>query len=88
MNDKEWISVDDRLPDAREEVWVYGRLIGDLEKRVTIGTCWQAPKDDKYVPGHVGWNDVYGEEDGLRCDGIHDVTHWMQMDVPEPPQQE
>ncbi len=77
-----WISVEDRLPDdPNEEVWVNGI------KGITVGTCYQISKDNKYRPGTVLWADIYGEEDGLRNSAIHGVTYWMKMDVPEPPNQ-
>ena len=72
MNDKEWISVEDRLPDAGEEVWVYG------EDGVTIGSYG-------IIRGEPNWSDVYGDGDGLGDPGIYGVTFWMPIDKPEPP---
>ena len=90
MNNK-WIGVEDKLPDTDEEVWVCGddrtSRVDYPEKYVTIGICWQAPEDDPYVPGAISWNDVYGDDDGQRDCSISGVTHWMKMDVPEPPKQ-
>ena len=74
-----WISVEDRLPDSvNEDVWVYG------EEGVTIGTCWRLKiwEEDRAV-----WSDLYGIDDGMRDDTIYGVTHWMKMDIPEPPKE-
>ena len=68
MNDKEWISVEDRLPDTYENVWVYGKL------GVILGSCWRSPVD-------IYWSNSNDES-------IYGVTHWMKIDVPEPPREE
>jgi len=70
-----WISVDDRLPDSvNEDVWVYGK------NGVTIGSYWRVK-----LSGDIYWSDVYGNNDGLRDSSLYGVTHWMPMDIPEPP---
>jgi len=79
MGMNKWISVDDRLPDTREDLWVC--YLDNGKQHITIGSCSQ-------IRGKPRWSDVYGDNDGLGDDTIYGVTHWMQMDVPEPPQQE
>ena len=71
-----WVSVEERLPDAQKDVWVYGK------DGVTIG-YWIYLTNKKM--GGLYWSDVYGDNDGMRNDTIYDVTHWMPMDKPEPP---
>jgi len=79
MNDKEWISVEDRLPDTKDDVWVC--YLDNAKQCITIGGCSQFNETPR-------WSDVYGDNDGLGDDTIYGVTHWMKMDVPEPPQQD
>ena len=69
MNDKEWISVDDRLPDIYENVWVYG------EKGVTIG----------HFRRYGSSKDIYWSDDDDGYNLIRGVTFWIPIYKPEPP---
>ena len=64
-----WISVDDRLPDIYENVWVYG------EKGVTIG----------HFRRYGSSKDIYWSDDDDGYNLIRGVTFWIPIYKPEPP---
>ena len=69
-----WIPVEERTPPQNEEVWVHDAE----EEGVTIG----------FYHSRYGWQDIYGENDGLRDNRLYDVTHWQLMNRPEAPGEE
>ena len=63
----EWISVDERLPDKRQEVLAYrGDFNGDMMNVYT------------YL-GSANWEDDYGYRGSTEHEGI---THWMPLPEP------
>lgn len=64
-----WISIDDEMPPDNEEIWCY-----DTEEGVTIG------QHNRY-----GWQDVYGDDDGMWDDALYHVTHWRPLPRPDAP---
>ena len=69
MNDRDWISVNDRLPNAEEEVWVY-----TYSESTFIAWYWWDTKLDR-----ARWTKITTDR------YIYDVRYWMPMNKPEPP---
>ena len=74
--EQQWISIDDKLPDTKDDLWVC--YLDNGKQYITIGGIVQIGEISR-------WSDVYGDGDGMGDDTIYGVTHWMPMDIPEPP---
>jgi hypothetical protein len=65
-----WIPVSERLPQHGDAIWVYD---GD----VLMGEYWQGSGFHSYGASM--------DREGLNSETLHGVTHWMDIDEPEPP---
>jgi hypothetical protein len=65
-----WILVSERLPEHGDAIWVYG-------KDVLMGEYWQGTGFHSYGASM--------DREGLNSETLHGVTHWMDIDEPEPP---
>ena len=66
-----WIPVGERLPEHGDAIWVYG-------KDVFMGEYWQGTGFHSYGASV--------DREGLNSETLHGVTHWMEIDEPEPPE--
>jgi len=66
-----WIPVSERLPEHNDAIWVYGQ-------DVFMGEYWQGSGFQSYGASV--------DREGLKSETLHGVTHWMEIDEPEPPE--
>ena len=75
----QWIKVEDRPPEDGQSVWCYGRKMlfyeGWYDGEVIRAKC-------KRWGGFIGFFEKACEHN------IEGVTHWIPLDVPEPPEVE
>ena len=67
-----WIPVSERLPERGDTIWIFDR------DGVGLGE----------FHGEYGFQ-TYGascDREGLNSETLFDVTHWMELQVPEPPE--
>ena len=69
--ERRWIPVGERLPEHGDAIWVYG-------KDVFMGEYWQGTGFQSYGASM--------DREGLNSETLHGVTHWMEIDEPEPPE--
>lgn len=72
-DERQWIPVSERLPDNGDTVWCF-----DADG---VGLC-------EYNGPHSGFQ-TYGAScdiEGLHSDTLLGVTHWMELQSPEPPE--
>jgi predicted RNA-binding Zn-ribbon protein involved in translation (DUF1610 family) len=72
LRDSRWIAVSERMPEHGDAIWVYDG------KDVLMGEY-----------SHVSGFQSYGasmDREGLNSETLHGVTHWMEIDEPEPPE--
>lgn len=70
-----WFSVEERLPEFDVlEVWCY-----DKDKGIVVGTCEDSSGEC--------WSYIDKDEDGLVYveRALYEVTHWMPIERPDPP---
>lgn len=70
--ERRWIPVSERLPDRGDTIWIFDR------DGVALGE----------FHGEYGFQ-TYGascDREGLNSETLFDVTHWMELQEPEPPE--
>jgi hypothetical protein len=91
LNRSEWISVEDRLPEGRGEIYAEGLedsatvlaacITQDGRRKCGLATYVR----DHELPGDSGWCGIIDETEAID-DRYTKVTHWMPL--PEPPEVE
>jgi hypothetical protein len=72
IKDRDWIPVTERLPEHGDAIWVYDG------KDVFMGEYWQGSGFQFYG--------AFVDREGINIETLHGVTHWMEIDEPEPPE--
>lgn len=73
----DWISCKERLPRKHKIVWAY--LAGWVKKPPTTLVCLEGTRC------HRTWHPITGPDRDLGLVGLYEVSHWAELEYPEPP---
>lgn len=78
----QWISVDDYVPDLIVKQDCSKNVFALCDGKVLVMTYCFIKEDD----GHYVWCNCYGDINGDgEFDNNYEVTHWMPIELPSPP---
>ena len=81
---QQWVSVEDRLPEEVDtETWVWGEGMEEPETDV-----WEGDRGRQAVAYLAENSRVEYVKSGWWSNDMQHITHWMPIDVPEPPRED